>query len=97
MLDSEPVSVSAKGVSYIQRNIEDVVFITILFENDIVAHIHVSWLDPNKVRKMTFVGSKKMIVYIQGIIIIFLIINLDGKFGVFPNQVFPPKNKMIST
>lgn len=63
VLDSEPVSVSAKGVSYIQRNIEDVVFITILFENDIVAHIHVSWLDPNKVRKMTFVGSKKMIVY----------------------------------
>lgn len=63
VLDSEPVSVSAKGVSYIQRNIEDVVFITILFENDIVAHIHVSWLDPSKVRKMTFVGSKKMIVY----------------------------------
>ena len=63
VLKLKPVSVSAKGISYIQPNIEDVVFMTINFENNVIAHIHVSWLDPHKVRKMTFVGSKKMIVY----------------------------------
>jgi len=63
LLESEPVLVTAKGVSYIQENIEDVAFVIISFENNVVAHIHVSWLDPNKVRKMTVVGSKKMIVY----------------------------------
>ncbi len=63
ILDATPVSVIAKGVSYIQDNIDDVVFMVISFDNNIAAHIHVSWLDPNKVRKMTVVGSKKMVVY----------------------------------
>lgn len=63
VLKLKPISVSVKGVSYIQPNIEDIVFMTINFENDVIANIHVSWLDPQKVRKMTFVGSKKMIIY----------------------------------
>jgi len=63
LLEEQPLSVSAKGVSYIQKGIEDIAFLTISFENNIVAHLHVSWLDPNKVRRMTFVGSKKMIIY----------------------------------
>ena len=63
MNDELPVSVSATGVSYIQRGIEDVVFATLKWESGITAHIHVSWLDPGKVRKMTFVGSRKMVVY----------------------------------
>lgn len=58
-----PVSVSAIGISYIQPGIEDVVFATLSWANGITAHIHVSWLDPGKVRKMTFVGSRKMVVY----------------------------------
>jgi predicted dehydrogenase len=58
-----PISVSAVGVSYIQPGIEDVVFATLTWEDGITAHIHVSWLDPGKVRKMTFVGSRKMVVY----------------------------------
>ncbi|MFC1561419.1 Gfo/Idh/MocA family protein [candidate division KSB1 bacterium] len=57
------IGVTAKGFSYIQKGIEDVVFFTIEFENSVCAHVHVSWIDPNKVRKMTIVGSKKMIVY----------------------------------
>ena len=63
ILDSLPLRVSATGAAYIQQNIEDVVFIDLEFPGKIKAHIHVSWLDPSKVRKMTVVGSKKMIVY----------------------------------
>jgi len=63
VLNEDPVWVRAYGEKYIQENIEDVVFLTIGFESGVVANIHVSWLDPNKVRRMTFVGSKKMIVY----------------------------------
>lgn len=63
LLDKKPVSVSAKGLSYIQDNIEDVVYLNITFENSINAQIHVSWLDPNKKREITIVGSKKMLVY----------------------------------
>jgi len=42
---------------------EDVVFVTLYFSKKVLAHIHVSWLDPHKVRKMTIVGSKKMVVF----------------------------------
>src|SRR6267154_673312 len=63
MKDELPVSVSAVGVSYIQPGIEDVVFATLKWENGVCAHVHVSWLDPGKVRKMTLVGSRKMVIY----------------------------------
>ncbi len=61
--DPEPKSVIRRGVDYIQNTVDDVVFLNILYENKIMANIHVSWLDPLKVRKMTVVGSQKMIVY----------------------------------
>ena len=63
ILQEEPLAVSARGGSYIQDGIEDVVFIDLVFQNDVQAHIHVSWLDPVKVRRMTIVGSEKMAVY----------------------------------
>lgn len=63
LLESDPVRVSARGFSYIQKGIEDVVFINLDFKNGVSAHIHCSWLDPGKVRKMTIVGSEKMVVY----------------------------------
>jgi predicted dehydrogenase len=63
MLGMEPVNVSARGQSYIQDGIEDVVFLSLFFENRIMAHIHISWLDPHKVRKTTIVGSRKMAVF----------------------------------
>ena len=63
ILQQEPLAVSACGVSYIQDGIEDVVFIDLVFQNDVRAHIHVSWLDPVKVRRMTVVGSGRMVVY----------------------------------
>jgi len=63
MNDERPVSVSAVGVSYIQPGIEDVVFATLKWASGVTGHIHVSWLDPGKIRKMTLVGSRKMVVY----------------------------------
>jgi len=63
MGNTMPESISAKGFSYIQKDIEDVVFLTLEFPDSVCAHVHVSWIDPNKVRKMTIVGSKKMVVY----------------------------------
>lgn len=63
MNGERPVSVSAVGVSYIQPGIEDVVFATLKWASGVTGHIHVSWLDPGKIRKMTLVGSRKMVVY----------------------------------
>ncbi len=63
LLDEEPVMVSAHGESYIQTEIEDVVFLTLQFSDGKMANIHLSWLDPHKLRKITIVGSKKMVVF----------------------------------
>jgi len=59
----KPLSVFKQGVDYIQNGIHDVVFLNIVYPGKIMVNIHVSWLDPRKVRTMTIVGSKKMIVY----------------------------------
>ncbi|HEY1789403.1 MAG TPA: Gfo/Idh/MocA family oxidoreductase [Verrucomicrobiae bacterium] len=59
----EPVSVSRQGMAYMQEGIDDVVFLSITYPGKVMANIHVSWLDPQKVRKMIVVGSKKMVVY----------------------------------
>jgi predicted dehydrogenase len=63
LLAQEPSDVSARGQSYLQPGIEDVVFMTLNFHNTSMAHIHVSWLDPHKIRKLIVVGSKKMAVF----------------------------------
>ncbi len=63
LLKQMPLSVSAHGATYLHQGIEDVVFALLNFPNNIVGHIHASWLDPSKTRQMTFVGSEKMIVY----------------------------------
>lgn len=63
LLGKNPTCVRASGKSYIRKNIEDVVFLTIEFKSNVIAHIHASWLDPHKIRKFTIVGSKKMAVF----------------------------------
>jgi len=65
LFGADPVRVSASGRSYVQpeRGIEDVAFVTLEYPEGRLAHIHVSWLDPNKIRRCTFVGSRKMLVY----------------------------------
>jgi predicted dehydrogenase len=62
-LDAKPQQVIARGYSYIQPGIEDVVFLTLDFPGGVGVHVHISWLDPHKVRRMTVVGSEKMVVY----------------------------------
>ncbi len=65
LFDSAPTRVSATGQCFVQRDkgLEDVAFVTLEYPSGQVAHLHVSWLDPNKIREATFVGSKKMVVY----------------------------------
>ena len=63
LLGHEPDTVSARGECYLQPDIEDVVFCNLHFPDRAMAHIQVSWLDPHKVRKVTVVGSKKMVVF----------------------------------
>jgi predicted dehydrogenase len=62
MVPDEPVSVVANGHAYLQPGIEDVAFVSLRFAGGKIAHMHVSWLDPHKVRQITVVGSKKMAV-----------------------------------
>jgi len=62
-LDTEPTDIVARGYSYIQPEIEDVVFMSMTFPPGIGANVHISWLDPLKVRRMTIVGAEKMILY----------------------------------
>jgi len=59
----EPVSVSRHGMDFMQKGIDDVVFLNLEYPSKVIASVHVSWLDPQKVRKMIVVGSKKMVVY----------------------------------
>lgn len=63
LFGSEPVSVAAHGQCYLQKDIEDVVFATIKFADGKIANVHCSWLDPHKIRKMTVVGSEKMVTF----------------------------------
>jgi predicted dehydrogenase len=59
----EPLSVHRLGMDYMQEGIDDVVFLNVVYPGKVIANIHVSWLDPQKVRKMIVVGSRKMVVY----------------------------------
>lgn len=63
LLGEEPSEVVAHGVDYLQKGIEDVVFCFLRFPSGKVAHMHLSWLDPHKMRKMTVVGREKMVVF----------------------------------
>ena len=61
--DPEPISIGRQGMAYMQDGIDDVVFLSLEYPGKVIANIHVSWLDPQKVRKMIIVGSRKMVVY----------------------------------
>lgn len=63
ILDNHPQEVAAHGHSYIRQNVEDIAYLHLKYPGAIMAHVHVSWLNPNKIRETTVVGSKKMLVY----------------------------------
>ncbi len=63
LFGQEPDGVTARGECYLQDGIEDVVFVNLHFPDGRMAQIHVSWLDPQKERKMVVVGSEKMMIF----------------------------------
>jgi predicted dehydrogenase len=60
---AEPVEITAHGASYVRGGVEDVVFCFVRFDSGLVAHLHLSWLDPHKERRFTVVGSKRMATF----------------------------------
>ena len=63
LIGEEPVEAWARGESFLRSGVEDVVFCYLRFPSGIVAHTHVSWLDPHKMRRLTVVGRDKMAVF----------------------------------
>lgn len=74
-----PIRVSARGFSCLGRGVEDVVFVTLEYASGLGAHLHLGWLDPRKVRLMTLVGSKKMLVYDD--------VSLDAKIQIYDKGI----------
>jgi predicted dehydrogenase len=62
-LNADPLDLVARGQSYLKSGTEDVVFVTLNYPERVLASVHVSWLDPVKVRSVTVVGDKKMVVF----------------------------------
>jgi predicted dehydrogenase len=62
-LDEDPEVATAQGSASIHPGVEDVVFCFLRFPSGKIAHMHLSWLDPHKMRKMTVVGREKMVVF----------------------------------
>lgn len=63
VIDKKPVSVSANGVSHVRNNQENIAYISVSYEDTTIAHFHINWLSPIKVRQVLIGGSEKMIVY----------------------------------
>ncbi len=63
LIGEEPVECLAHGSSYVREGVEDVVFCYLRFGSGAVAHLHLSWLDPHKERRLTVVGSKRMATF----------------------------------
>src|SRR5262245_12050887 len=75
-----PTAVSCHGASCLNGEVEDVIFLTLHFAGNLLCHIHVSWLDPSKVREMTVVGSRKMVVYDD--------VSAEGKVRIYDKGVY---------
>jgi predicted dehydrogenase len=63
LLGRSAESVSTRGVGCVREGVEDVAYMTVMFEDGILAHSRMSWLDPAKTRRLTVIGSEKMVVY----------------------------------
>jgi predicted dehydrogenase len=63
LLTEKPVSVIASGVSHTSSGFEDIAYITLQFKGDLIAHFHVNWMSPVKIRRIVIGGSKKMLLF----------------------------------
>jgi predicted dehydrogenase len=82
LLNEKPISVSAQGMPCITPGVYDVAYINLIFPNNLTAYVHVSWLDPCKVRRVTIVGSKKMAVFND--------VEIEGKIKIYDKGVDAP-------
>ena len=81
LLEQVPDSVSAHGMACVTEGVHDLAYLNLVFPNNLMAFIHVSWLDPSKVRRITVVGSKKMAVYND--------LGAEGKIKIYDKGVDP--------
>jgi len=63
LIDKKPVSVSTHGVCHAGNNIENIAYVTLRYENSFMAHFHLNWLSPVKIRRTIIGGSEKMLVW----------------------------------
>lgn len=63
IINKKPISLNAMGADHVGKGLEDVAYVHVNFGNDLIAHFHVNWLSPVKIRKVLIGGSKKMIVF----------------------------------
>lgn len=63
VLSSRPVAVSATGIRHVKEQPENIAYLTLFFDNFLIAHLHVNWLAPVKIRRTLLGGSQKMVVY----------------------------------
>jgi len=63
LLEQQPRSISATGMAHFDSGLENMAYISVLYDSGLIGHVHVNWLAPVKVRKTLICGSKKMIVY----------------------------------
>ena len=84
LLDEDPAEAVALGGDLLRTGVEDVVFCYLRFPSGKIAHMHLSWLDPHKMRKMTVVGSEKMAVFDD--------MELDRKVTVYEKSPWKPVN-----
>jgi len=85
-MNKMPLSVKADGMDHIQNGIVDDAHLTLKLPDKIMAHMHVSWLDPLKIRKITIVGNKKMLVYDDT--------EQNGKIKIYDKGVILEKSSM---
>jgi predicted dehydrogenase len=78
-LAAAPLRVAARGFCYLNNGIEDVVFVTLEYPGGVGVHLHLGWLDPRKMRLMTLVGSKQMLVYDD--------VSLDAKLQIYDKGI----------
>jgi predicted dehydrogenase len=63
LLEKQPIAVSAIGSCHVGNGLEDIAYLTLSYENNLIAHFHVNWLAPVKIRKTLIGGTRSMIVY----------------------------------
>jgi predicted dehydrogenase len=63
LLDRDPISVSAQGMDCLFEGVHDIAYMHLIFPGRVLANVHLSWLDPCKVRRITIIGSRKMVVF----------------------------------